>query len=55
MGERIGSVLSLSPAHVEKYVAAAESVLNEALPDVAPKAMKRFRDPFDRRYHGSQK
>lgn len=29
--ERIGSVLTLSPAHVEKYVAAAESVLDEAL------------------------
>ena len=30
--ERIGSVLTLSPAHVEKYLAAAETVLNEALP-----------------------
>ena len=30
--ERIGSVLSLSPAHVEKYFAAAESILAEALP-----------------------
>jgi mono/diheme cytochrome c family protein len=29
--ERIGSVLTLSAAHVEKYLAAAESVLNEAL------------------------
>ncbi len=29
--ERIGSVLTLSPTHVEKYLAAAESVLNEAL------------------------
>jgi Protein of unknown function (DUF1592)/Protein of unknown function (DUF1588)/Protein of unknown function (DUF1587)/Protein of unknown function (DUF1585)/Protein of unknown function (DUF1595)/Planctomycete cytochrome C len=29
--ERIGSVLSLSPAHVEKYLAAAEVVLDEAL------------------------
>ncbi len=29
--ERIGSVLTLSPAHVEKYLAAAETVLNEAL------------------------
>ncbi|MCE9606172.1 MAG: DUF1592 domain-containing protein [Planctomycetia bacterium] len=29
--ERIGSVLSLSPAHVEKYLAAAEMVLDEAL------------------------
>ena len=30
--QRIGSVLTLSPAHVEKYLAAAEAVLNEALP-----------------------
>ena len=31
--QRIGSVLTLSPAHVEKYLAAAEAVLNEALPN----------------------
>lgn len=30
--QRIGSVLTLSPAHVEKYLAAAETILNEALP-----------------------
>ncbi|MSU33798.1 MAG: DUF1592 domain-containing protein [Pedosphaera sp.] len=35
--ERIGSVLSLSPAHVEKYLEAAEAVLNEALPASEPK------------------
>lgn len=29
--ERIGSVLTLSPAHVEKYLAAADAILNEAL------------------------
>ena len=29
--QRIGSVLTLSPAHVEKYLGAAEMVLNEAL------------------------
>ncbi len=29
--QRIGSVLTLSPAHVEKYLSAAEMVLNEAL------------------------
>lgn len=34
--ERIGAVLSLSPAHVEKYLAAAESILAEALPARAP-------------------
>ena len=30
--DRIGSVLTLSPSHVEKYFNAAESVLNEAFP-----------------------
>jgi mono/diheme cytochrome c family protein len=30
--QRIGSVLTISPAHIEKYLAAAESALNEALP-----------------------
>jgi mono/diheme cytochrome c family protein len=30
--QRIGSVLTLSPAHVEKYLSAAEAVLNEAIP-----------------------
>ncbi len=29
--ERIGSVLTLSPTHVEKYLIAAEAILNEAL------------------------
>jgi hypothetical protein len=31
--DRIGSVLTLSPSHVEKYLTAAESVLNEAFPE----------------------
>jgi mono/diheme cytochrome c family protein len=38
--ERIGSVLSLSPAHVEKYFAAAESSLSEALPTKPPAPWK---------------
>ena len=38
--ERIGSVLSLSPAHVEKYFAAAEAVLAEALPDKEPEKLQ---------------
>jgi mono/diheme cytochrome c family protein len=29
--QRIGSVLTLSPTHIEKYLAAADTVLNEAL------------------------
>lgn len=31
--ERIGSILSLSPGHIEKYFIAAEAILNEAYPD----------------------
>lgn len=31
--ERIGSVLALSASHIEKYVAAAETIVNEAYPD----------------------
>ncbi|MEZ6140561.1 MAG: DUF1592 domain-containing protein [Zavarzinella sp.] len=31
--ERIGSVLTLSPANIEKYLAAAETILDEAFPD----------------------
>lgn len=45
--ERIGSVLSLSPAHVEKYFAAAESILGEALPDKAPEKKTVRWTPFD--------
>jgi len=45
--ERIGSVLSLSPAHVEKYFAAAEAVLAEAFPDKAPDTKTTRWTPFD--------
>jgi len=34
--ERIGSVLTLSPANVEKYLAAAETILSEAYPEIPP-------------------
>jgi mono/diheme cytochrome c family protein len=45
--ERIGSVLSLSPSHVEKYFAAAEGVLAEAFPDKAPEKKVTRWGPFD--------
>ncbi len=45
--ERIGSVLSLSPAHVEKYFAAAEGILGEAFPDKAPEKKVTRWTPFD--------
>ncbi len=34
--ERLGPVLSLSPSHIEKYLAAAEEILSEAYPEKAP-------------------
>jgi mono/diheme cytochrome c family protein len=34
--ERIGSVLTLSPANIEKYLAAAETILDEAFPANMP-------------------
>ncbi|HZE99759.1 MAG TPA: DUF1592 domain-containing protein [Planctomycetota bacterium] len=45
--ERIGSVLSLSPAHVEKYFSAAESILGEAYPDKAPEKKVTRWTPWD--------
>lgn len=37
--ERIGSVLSLSPSHIEKYFLAAETVLDEAYPAKPPEVV----------------
>ena len=45
--ERIGSVLSLSPAHVEKYFAAAESCLAEAFPITKPETKTVHWGPTD--------
>ena len=45
--ERIGSVLSLSPAHVEKYFAAAEAILGEAFPEKAPEKKVTRWTPYD--------
>jgi hypothetical protein len=44
--ERIGSVLTLSPANVEKYLAAAETVLNEAYPEPPAKKNAAASEPF---------
>ena len=54
--ERIGSVLTLSPAHVEKYLSAAEMVLDEALslrPE--PKRDAIIWTAWDMRWKGHQK
>jgi mono/diheme cytochrome c family protein len=54
--ERIGSVLTLSPAHVEKYLAAAELVLDEAL-SLRPEPKRELIrwTPFDLRFKNLQK
>ncbi len=51
--ERIGSVLTLSPAHVEKYLAAAEMVLDEAL-SLRPEPKRELITwtPWDMRWKG---
>ncbi len=38
--ERIGSVLTLSPSNIEKYITAADAVLNEAYPEPPAKNAK---------------
>lgn len=54
--ERIGSVLTLSPAHVEKHLAAAEAVLEEAL-SIRPEPRREVIrwGAFDMRWKGFQK
>jgi mono/diheme cytochrome c family protein len=47
--ERIGSVLSLSPAHIEKYFIAAESILTEAFPPKPVTKILSRRDAIDLR------
>jgi len=47
--ERIGSVLSVSPSHVEKYLAAAEAVLAEAFPEKVPAKFVRRKDAIELR------
>jgi hypothetical protein len=43
--ERIGSVLTLSPSNIEKYLAAAETILAEAYPEPAPPLRKGQKPP----------
>ncbi len=42
--ERIGSLLTLSPSHVDRYFRAAETVLARALPDQPPASQKSRRE-----------
>ncbi len=52
--ERIGSELSLSPSHVDRYYRAAELVLNRAYPPVPREARKVRKTAADLRYSGGK-
>ncbi len=52
--ERIGSELSLSPSHMERYYRAAELVLDRAFPVVSSEARKVRKTAADLRYGGGK-
>jgi hypothetical protein len=52
--ERIGSELSLSPSHVDRYYRAAEIVLDRAFPAATSEARKVRKTAIDLRYHGGK-
>jgi hypothetical protein len=52
--ERIGSELSLSPSHVDRYYRAAELVLNRAFPVTSEEARKVRKTAAELRYNGGK-
>lgn len=52
--ERIGSELSLSPSHVDRYYRAAELVLHRAFPTTSGEARKVRKTAADLRYNGGR-
>ncbi|MFT5122544.1 MAG: hypothetical protein ACI9QL_004335 [Candidatus Omnitrophota bacterium] len=52
--ERIGSELSLSPSHVDRYYRAAELVLDRAFPATSGEARKALKTAADLRYGGGK-
>lgn len=52
--ERIGSELSLSPSHVDRYYRAAELVLDRAFPATVSEARKVRKTAADLRYNGGK-
>lgn len=52
--ERIGSLLSLSPSHVDRYFKAAEIVLARAFPETPTTVVKRTANAIDIRHHGER-
>ncbi len=53
--ERIGSQLSLSPSHVDRYYRAAELVLDRAFPSASSEARKVRKTAAELRYGGGEK
>lgn len=53
--QRIGSELSLAPSHVEKYLIAAEEIVNQAFPDEEPRYLETHRDALDIDWHNREK
>lgn len=53
--ERIGSQLSLSPSHVERYYRASEIVLNRAFPEKAVEPQKVHKTAAEIRYSGGER
>ncbi|MFG0255019.1 MAG: DUF1592 domain-containing protein [Rhodopirellula sp. JB053] len=53
--ERIGSELTLSPSHVDRYYRAADTVLSRAFPATSAKARKVHKDAAELRYGGGQR
>ena len=53
--ERIGSQLSLSPSHVDRYYRAAGIVLDRAFPSTVPEARKVRKTAAELRYRGGEK
>lgn len=53
--ERIGSELSLSPSHIEKYLIAAKDVIDQAFPDSEPRQTKSHRDALDIDWNNREK
>ena len=53
--ERIGSELSLSPSHIEKYLKAAEEIIDQAFPDVPPRQIKTHRRAIDIDWNNREK
>ncbi len=53
--ERIGSMLSLSPSHVDRFFKAAETVLERAFPEQQAKQVRQSKTAVDMRYSTMRK